>query len=151
MEESARPSLGDSGTERAVLPTNTTKGLQRRSTPTKEHDVTVSIYLESAEENFIPELALEADHVLPGTWNGWAQPVATATAMGDFLGRWRANDPNGDWGYVTEVGDTLISTREDTDSPDLYPKVGENHQGEALYDLSGMVWVVPGTWGTPPA
>lgn len=109
----------------------------------------MKVYLDSAEENQVPELALEAEYVLPGTWNGWAMPVATAAAFGDFLDRWRANDPNGDWGYATELGDTLISSREDPDSPDTYSKVGETSDGAALYDLSGMVWIVPGTWGTP--
>lgn len=109
--------------------------------------MTVKIYLDSAEENLVPELALDADHVLPntgGTGNGRVHPVVTAAALGDFLDRWRANDPHGDWGHVTEVGDTLVSTREDIDAPDLYARVGVNEQGEALYDLTGMAWVMPG-------
>jgi len=39
----------------------------------------MKVYLDSAEENIVPELALDAEYVLPGTWNGWAQPVATET------------------------------------------------------------------------
>lgn len=109
----------------------------------------MKVYLDSAEENIVPELALDAEYVLPGTWNGWAQPVATAQAMGDFLDRWRANDPNGDWGYATEVGDVLICTREDVEGPDTFRKVGVNSHGEALYDLSGLIWIMPGTWRTP--
>lgn len=107
------------------------------------------VYLDSAPENIVPELALDAAYVEEETWNGWAQPVATAAAWGDFLDRWRANDPNGDWGYATEVGDTLVSSREEVDDPDLFPKVGETSDGQALYSLSGLVWIVPGTWGTP--
>jgi len=108
----------------------------------------MKVYLDSAAENITPALALDAAYVLPGTWNGWAQPVATAAAWGDFLDRWRANDPNGDWGYATEVGNSLVSSREAIDEPDVFPKVGETLDGDALYDLSGLVWIVPGTWGT---
>lgn len=101
----------------------------------------VLVCLDSAPENICEALALRAAYMLDGTWNGFGQPVATADAMGDFLDRWRSNDPNGDWGFPTEVGDTLIVTRTEADEPDVYPKVGIDAQGAALYDLSGLIWL----------
>lgn len=99
------------------------------------------VCLDSAPENICEAMALKAAYMLEGTWNGFGQPVATAEAMGDFLDRWRVNDPNGDWGFPTEVGDTLIVTRTEVDEPDVYPKVGVDAQGHPLYDLSGLIWL----------
>lgn len=48
------------------------------------------------------------DHILPERWNGWLPPIATASAYGRFLGSWRANEPNGIWGHVTEVRDARL-------------------------------------------
>lgn len=101
----------------------------------------VLVCLESAPENICEAMALRAAYMLEGTWNGFGQPIATAEAMGDFLDRWRVNDPNGDWGYPTEIGDTLIVTRTEVDQPDAYLKVAEDAQGRALYDLSGLIWL----------
>lgn len=100
------------------------------------------VYLDSAPENITPELALDADHVLPDRWNGWLRPIASAGAFGAFLDAWRANDPNGIWGYVTEVGDTLVSSRPDDDEPaDEFPRVGELPDGTPLYDFTGWEWI----------
>lgn len=100
----------------------------------------VDVYLDSAPENITPELALKAERVLDDRWNGWLRPLATADALGDFLYAWRRNDPNGIWGYVTEVGDTLICTRTDDSDPDEFPRAGETDDGTPLYDLTGWVW-----------
>ncbi|WP_156971432.1 hypothetical protein [Knoellia sinensis] len=99
------------------------------------------VCLDSAPENICESMALKAAYMLEGTWNGFGRPVATADATGDFLDRWRANDPNGDWGFPTEVGDKLIVTRTEVDEPDVYLKVDEDAQGRALYDLSGLIWL----------
>ena len=53
------------------------------------------VCVDSMEENMVPAMALRAHAVLGETWNGWARPIASAKQMGDFLRRWRANDPNG--------------------------------------------------------
>lgn len=98
------------------------------------------VCLDSAQENMVPELALEAEYVLEETWNGWARPVATAEAMRSVLDRWRANDPNGEWGYATEAAGVLICTREDPDEPDVFPLVARTSGGDALYDVTGLRW-----------
>lgn len=68
--------------------------------------------------------------------------MATVDAFGRFLDAWRANDPNGIWGYVTEVGDRLVCTRSDDEDPaDVFPKVGMLPDGVALYDFTGWTWV----------
>ena len=100
----------------------------------------VDVYLDSAPENITPELALKAERVLDERWNRWLRPLATADAFGDFLCAWRRNDPNGTWGYVTEVGDTLIYLRNDDDEPEEFPCSGETADGTPLYDLTGWVW-----------
>lgn len=101
----------------------------------------MDVYIDSAPENFVPELALKAEYVLEERWNGWLQPVATAEAFGAFLDAWRANDPNGVWGYATEVGDVLMVTRTDSDEyDDYFGRVGETADGTPLYNLSGWVW-----------
>ncbi|UUW92248.1 hypothetical protein [Pimelobacter simplex] len=101
----------------------------------------MDVYLHSAPENFRPELALKAERLLEGRWNGWLRPVATAEAVGMFLDAWRRNDPNGIWGYVTEVGDVLVCSVIDADEPaDEFPRCGETLEGVAVYDLTGWVW-----------
>ena len=102
----------------------------------------VEVCLDSAEENMTSELALVADHVLPERWNGWSRPVATASALADFLRRWRHNDPNGVWGDAFEVDGALLCSRSDDDYADSFPWVGSNRHGVALYDLTGWVWVL---------
>ena len=102
----------------------------------------MDVYLDSAPENITPELALGAERVLDERWNGWLRPLATADAFGAFLDAWRRNDPNGIWGYVTEVGDTLVCSMTDSDEPptsSLEP--GETADGTPLYDLTGWVWI----------
>lgn len=102
----------------------------------------MDVYLESAPENITPELALKAERVLDERWNGWLRPLATAEALGNFLDAWRRNDPNGIWGYVTEVGDTIVCTVMDSAEPsEEFPRVGETTSGAPLYDLTGWVWV----------
>lgn len=104
----------------------------------------MKVYIDSAPENMVDDLALDAEGVLEERWNGWVRPIATAEALGEFLHAWRANDPNGIWGYVTEVGDTLVCTRSDADDyVDEFPKIGTTADGRAVYDLSGWVWVLP--------
>jgi len=72
----------------------------------------------------------------------WLRPMATADAFGRFLDAWRANDPNGIWGYVTEVGDRLVCTRSDDEDPvDVFPRVGTLPDGAAVYDFTGWTWV----------
>ena len=99
----------------------------------------VEIYLDSEPENMIPRLALHADYVLEETWNGWGRPIATARAFAVFLDSWRANDPNGEWGYVIEPDGNVVMNYQD----DEFPLVGVSDSGEALYDLSGWTWVKP--------
>lgn len=102
----------------------------------------MDVYLDSAPENITPELALRADRVLAERWNGWLRPLASAEAFGRFLDAWRANDPNGIWGYATEVGDTLVCSVIDSDEPaDQFPRAGETADGTPLYDFTGWVWV----------
>lgn len=99
------------------------------------------VWIDSAPETYVPELGLDAVDVLPDRWNGWLRPIATADALGAFLDAWRRNDPNGVWGWVTEVGDRLIVTRSDDDDPgDAFAQVGTHVRGKALYDLTGWAW-----------
>jgi hypothetical protein len=103
------------------------------------------VYLDSAPENLVPELGLRVVSVLPDRWNGWVRPLATADAFGNFLDAWRRNDPNGIWGWVSEVGDTLVCSRSDDDDPvDEFPKVDRLPDGRAIYDLTGWTWVERG-------
>lgn len=82
----------------------------------------VIVYLDSAPENLVPELGLRVVSILPERWNGWLRPLGTADAFGNFLDAWRRNDPNGIWGWATEVGDTLVCSRSDDDDPaDEFP------------------------------
>lgn len=102
----------------------------------------VIVYLDSAPENLVPELGLRVVSVLADRWNGWLRPLATADAFGNFLDAWRRNDPNGVWGWVTEVDDVLVCSRSDDDEPaDEFPKVGTLPDGRAVYDLTGWNWV----------
>lgn len=69
-------------------------------------------------------------------------PRPTADAFGAFLDAWRRNDPNGIWGYVSEVADSSVLSRIDDDEPtDAFPRAGEAVDGTPLYDLSGWEWV----------
>lgn len=102
----------------------------------------VLVYLDSAPENITPELALHARYVQEETWNGWAQPVTGAAEVDDFVARWQANDPNGQWGQVTETPAGLQVSRDDPDeNPDVFRAVGHDDHGQTLYDLSGWVWL----------
>lgn len=102
----------------------------------------MEVYLDSAPENITPELALQAERVLEERWNGWLRPLASADAFGRFLDAWRVNEPNGIWGYVTEVGDVLVCSRSDDDEPaDEFPRAGETAEGTPLYDFTGWVWI----------
>lgn len=102
----------------------------------------VLVYLDSAPENLTPTLALRARYVQDGAWNGWARPVAGAREVRDFIARWRANDPNGQWGQVTETPAGLQIAREDGgEDPDVFPVAGQDEGGRSLYDLSGWVWL----------
>lgn len=102
----------------------------------------MNVFIDSASENLVPELALRADRVLGDRWNGWLRPLSTAEAFGDFLDAWRWNDPNGTWGHVSEVGDRLVYSASDSDDiEDAFPRVARTSDGTALYDLSGWVWV----------
>jgi hypothetical protein len=66
--------------------------------------VVALVYLDSAAENFVPELGLRVVSVLPDRWNGWLRPLATADEFGAFLDAWRRNDPNGIWGWADVLG-----------------------------------------------
>lgn len=102
----------------------------------------MDVYLDSDPDNLVPELALKAETVLLERWNGWLRPLATAAAFGAFLDAWRANDPNGIWGYATEVGDTLVCSVIDSDEPAAeFPRAGEASDGTELYDLAGWAWI----------
>lgn len=104
--------------------------------------IVMYVYLDSAPENIVPELALDAAQVMPDRWNGWLRPLATAQAFGTFLDAWRANDPNGIWGHATEVGSTLICTRPDDDEPaDEFPQASMLSDGTPLYDFTGWTWI----------
>lgn len=84
----------------------------------------VIIYLDSAPENLVPELGLRVVSILPERWNGCR------------------NDPNGIWGWATEVGDTLVCSRSDDDDPaDEFPKMDTLPDGRAVYDFTGWTWV----------
>lgn len=99
------------------------------------------VWIDSAPETYVPDLALDAVGMLPDRWNGWLRPIATAEAVGAFLDAWRRNDPNGVWGWATSVGDTLVVTRSDDDDPgDTFLQVGVDADGRALYDLTGWAW-----------
>ena len=69
-------------------------------------------------------------------------PIASAKQMGDFLRRWRANDPNGVWGFAVELDEALLVTRVDGEDPDYFGTAGFEEDGSPLYDLTGWVWVV---------
>ncbi|MHB1009966.1 MAG: hypothetical protein ACYC1E_12170 [Propionibacteriaceae bacterium] len=101
----------------------------------------VEVCLDSAEENLVSAMALRATALLDSSWNGWARPVATATATRDFLNRWRRNDPNGTWGDAIEADGQLLCTNSDGDDPDVFLRVGTTRSGEPLYDLTGWMWV----------
>jgi hypothetical protein len=100
------------------------------------------VCVDSMEENMVPAMALRAHAVLGETWNGWARPIASAKQMGDFLRRWRANDPNGVWGFAVELDEALLVTRGDGEDPDYFGTAGFDVDGSPLYDLTGWVWVV---------
>lgn len=100
------------------------------------------VCVDSMEENMVPAMALRAHAVLDETWNGWARPIASAKQMGDFLRRWRANDPNGVWGFAVELDEALLVTRVDGEDPDYFGTAGFDVDGSPLYDLTGWVWVV---------
>lgn len=68
--------------------------------------------------------------------------AGTASAMRDFLNRWRSNDPNGTWGDAIEADGQLVYSSLDSDDPDLFPRVGTTRTGEPLYDLTGWMWVL---------
>ena len=113
----------------------------------------VEVCLDSAEENMVSAMALRASALLDARWNGWARPLATASAMRDFLNRWRLNDPNGTWGDATEEEGRLVYSSLDSDEPDLFPRAGMTPSGEPLYDLTGWMWVPikSAESGAPPA
>ena len=100
----------------------------------------IEVCIDDVEENMVSVLALRAHSLLDTTWNGWVRPVATAAAMTDFLARWRHKDPDGTWGETYERDGHLICTSADNED-DSFPRVGTAHSGEALYDLTGWVWV----------
>lgn len=87
-----------------------------------------------------PELALAAAYVLPGTWNGFAMPAATAAEFRRFIAAWRSNDPNGMWhGEIFEADGALIYRDADEDIEDVFTVCGMV-DGVPVYDLSGWVW-----------
>ena len=113
----------------------------------------VEVCLGSAEESMVSAMALRASALLDARWNGWARPMATASAVRDFLNRWRLNDPNGTWGDAIEKDGQLVYSSLDSDDPDLFPQVGMTRSGEPLYDLTGWMWVPMESAdpGAPPA
>ena len=128
------------------------------STPGDRHrlhlvEEVVEVCLDSAGENMVSAMALRAKRLLDDQWNGWARPLATASAMRDFLNRWRLNDPSGTWGDVGEEEGQLVYSSLDSDDPDLFPQVGTTRSGEPLYDLTGWMWVLIDSAGlsTSPA
>jgi hypothetical protein len=101
----------------------------------------VPVCVDSAEENMVVALALNAHHTLDGTWNGWARPVATAADFADILAQWRLNDVHGTWGEAHETLEGLVYQDMEGNDPDVFPEVATSAEGNALYDLSGWVWV----------
>lgn len=101
----------------------------------------VEVCLDSAPENMVSAMALQAHVVLDSTWNGWARPVATEFAMNNFLARWEVNDPNGTWGHVFETAQYLVYVSPETDDEQRFPQVQVTSSGEPLYDLTGWMWV----------
>jgi hypothetical protein len=95
------------------------------------------VYLQSSEENMVPELALHSDHVLAEKHGTWCRPVATAADFISFLDRWRTNDPNGEWGYALEVDGNVRLHYGDEN----FPLFGVTDDGHALYDLTGWPWI----------
>ena len=128
------------------------------STPGDRHRLrlvedVVEVCLDSAEENMVSAMSLRASALLDAQWNGWARPLATASAMNDFLNRWRSNDPNGTWGDAIEEEGQLVYSSSDSDDPDIFPRAGTTRSGEPLYDLTGWMWVPieSAEPGAPPA
>ena len=116
------------------------------NTPSARHGLrlvedVVEVCLDSAEENMVSAMSLRASALLDAQWNGWARPLATASAMRDFLNRWRSNDPNGTWGDVAQEEGQLVYSSSDSDDPDRFPRAGTTRSGEPLYDLTGWMWV----------
>lgn len=101
----------------------------------------VPVCLDSSEENMVVALALNAQYLLDGTWNGWARPVATKIQFIDFLTRWKTNDPHGTWGDAHETADGLQYDDAEGNDPELFQRVGTSEDGLAMYDLTGWVWV----------
>ena len=99
------------------------------------------VCLDSAEENMVPAMALNADRVLDQTWNGWARPIATAAAFDDLLARWKLNERHGTWGEVFVAEDALRYQDAEGSDAEYFPRAGTSESSEALYDLTGWVWV----------
>jgi len=99
----------------------------------------MEVFIDSAIENFVRDLALRAEGVLDDRWNGWLRPLATAVAVQEFLEAWKANDPNGTWGHVEEKGGLLVAYS-DGEVVDEFPMVGVTASGEMVYDLTGWLW-----------
>lgn len=93
--------------------------------------------LDSAPENMSTELALWTDGQA-GVWNGYPAPWATFDAVESFMGRWQANDPNGEWcpPHLSEDGELVTF---DECAP--HPIAGMARDGEPLYDMGGWQWV----------
>lgn len=105
----------------------------------------MKVYIGSAPENIVPQLALEADRVLEDRWNGWLRPLATAREFGAFLDRCRLSDSNGVWGCVESADGRALYYR-NSDAPageqdDEFPAAGTGVDGDVLYDLTGWVWI----------
>lgn len=113
-------------------------------------------HLDTEDPSIVPHL----DAIGEGPrWNGWRTPIVTEDAMRRFIGQWRANDPNGEWGdvFVTTVtawtdtlcpdgtpDDTpvLVVSRRDMDAEDWDAWPGEYMDGPVpVFHIDGWVWV----------
>lgn len=88
----------------------------------------------------LPDVYLRAEAVLDENWNGWGRPIATASALAAFLRACQIEDPSGDWGNVSVIGDDLVVHRVEGDD-DSFAAHGEDSDGARTYNLSGWAWV----------
>ncbi|MFZ2238394.1 MAG: hypothetical protein WAV90_02480 [Gordonia amarae] len=90
------------------------------------------------EANDVPKLWLSACAEHEG------RPLISYREFDRFLGAWRANDPNGNWGRVVELGQgSLIRYTDDDDGSQDRAAVSTCVSSTPLFDVGGLVAVEP--------